>query len=297
MAVLTDGHAHLISVAEELGAAALREVLSAYREAWDASLAAGLPAPLLVDIGTGPEDLVPRQDAIRGAGQSEKDSGRPGVAGLADALGLAEALPFLRMTAGVWPSAEAVAVPNRALRELEAAISAHEASGGRVAAIGEGGLDYRHMNGSREAQIELFEGQIGIARRLGLPLVVHSREAFEDTRDILAAAGLEEPVVIHCFGYGPDEARAFLSLGCHVSFAGNLTYKRADALREACALVPAYRLLVETDAPYMNPEPRRGRPCTPLDVERTYAVASALRRIGPAELAEVVSRNARIIFG
>ncbi len=282
MVVYADCHAHLVSVAEELGGAALREVLAAYGDARDAALAAGRPAPLLVDVGTEPADLAARADLIARADLVGDGPGGP---------------PFLRMSAGVWPSAEALADPDRALRELEAAIAAHEASGGSVAAIGEGGLDYYHANGSREAQIELFEGQIALARRLGLPLVVHSREAFEDTRDILAAAGLDVPVLIHCFGYGPDEARAFLSLGCHISFAGNLTYKKADALREACALVPADRLLLETDAPYMNPEPRRGRPCTSLDVERTYAVAAKLRCLDTDELAEIVARNARTIFG
>ncbi|MBL8967785.1 MAG: TatD family hydrolase, partial [Spirochaetaceae bacterium] len=170
-------------------------------------------------------------------------------------------------------------------------------AGGRAAAVGECGLDYHHMDGSVEAQRRLFEGQIELAAAGGLPLVVHSREAFADTLAILAAARLSAPVVIHCFGYRLKEAEAFLELGCHVSFAGNFTYKKAADLREALAVVPAARLLLETDAPYMNPEPRRGRPSSPLDIARSYEAAAALRGVSPAELAATVASNVRAVFG
>jgi TatD DNase family protein len=201
------------------------------------------------------------------------------------------------MAAGVWPSAEALARPADALAALEASAAEAEALGSPVAAIGEGGLDYHHMNGERDAQIELFSGQIALAARMRLPLIVHSRDAFADTLAALSGARLSTPVIIHCFGYGPDEARAFLDLGCHLSFAGNLTYKKADALRAACALAPADRILVETDSPYMCPEPRRGRPCTPLDVGRTYAAAAAIRGVAAGELAGTVSANLAELLG
>ena len=105
------------------------------------------------------------------------------------------------------------------------------------------------------------------------------------------------PVLIHCFGYGPDEARAFLDLGCYLSFAGNLTFKKSDGLREACALVSEDRLLLETDAPFMNPMPNRGKPSSPADVERSYGFAASLRGVPVSSLAETVSRNARELFG
>jgi TatD DNase family protein len=104
-------------------------------------------------------------------------------------------------------------------------------------------------------------------------------------------------VVIHCFGYGPEEARAFLELGCWISFAGNLTYKGSEALRAALALVPDERLLLETDAPYMNPMPKRGKPSSPADIARTYALAAELRGVAVEDLAETVSRNAHRLFG
>lgn len=279
--VYTDSHAHLSSVAEELGPDALRELLDEYGRAAASAPGAGTEPPVLVDIGTEPDDLDARAALLGGAA-------RPS---------------FLRLTAGVWPSAERLASCAASLSALEAAVAAAGRAGLRVAAIGEGGLDYHHMNGPREAQAELFEGQLGLARRLGLPMIVHSREAFADTLDALksAAPGRGRPdsaaVIIHCFGYGPDEARAFLDAGCFLSFAGNLTYKGASALREACALVPPDRLLLETDAPYMNPMPLRGRPSSPRDVERTYAAAAALRGASVEELAQSVSRNARKLFG
>ena len=289
----TDSHAHLSSVAVELGEAALAGVLAAYARAWEAALPgipaaaaasrdpAGVagtlpPAPLLVDIGTEPEDFAQRR------------------ALLVRLAGGATLPPWLRMSLGVWPGREALAEPRTALERLSEAL---EAAGAEAAAIGECGLDYHHMDGSRAAQAELFEGQIGLARERGLALVVHSREAFEDTRDILRAARLASPVLVHCFGYGRKEAEAFLGLGAHLSFAGNLTYKKAEALREALAAVPAERLLLETDAPYMNPEPRRGRPSSPSDVVRSYEAAAALRGQAPEGLAASVAANARLLFG
>jgi TatD DNase family protein len=281
MFIYTDSHAHLSSVAEELGTDALRELLDEYGEAASSAERAGTVPPVLVDIGTEPDDLDARAALLGSAARSS----------------------FLRLTAGVWPSAERLASGPASLSALEAAIAAAGRAGLRVAAIGEGGLDYYHMNGPREAQAELFEGQLDLARRLGLPMIVHSREAFADTLAALesAALGRGRPeaaaVIIHCFGYGPDEARAFLDAGCFLSFAGNLTYKGAAALREACAQVPLDRLLLETDAPYMNPMPLRGRPSSPRDIERTYAAAASLRCAPVEELAQSVSRSARALFG
>jgi len=145
------------------------------------------------------------------------------------------------------------------------------------------------------AQAQLFESQLALASRLGLPMIVHSRDAASDTLSILRSSRLASPVLIHCFGYGPEEARAFLDLGCYISFAGNLTYKKSDALCEACVIVPADRLLLETDSPYMNPMPRRGEPCSPKDVERTYTFASRLRGVQAEDLAETVSANACVV--
>lgn len=289
-----DSHAHLPSVAEELGEEFLAGLLAGYARDWESSAANGdggsalpgaalpgaagpsAPAPLLVDIGTEPEDFAARR------------------ALLLRLSGGGTLPPYLRMSLGIWPGRAALADPRLALELLAAAL---EAAGGEAAALGECGLDYHHMEGSRSAQAALFEGQIAMAKDRGLALVVHSREAFEDTRDILRAARLSSPLLIHCFGYGPEEAEAFLGLGAYLSFAGNLTYKKAEALRAALALVPEERLLLETDAPYMNPEPRRGRPSSPADVARSYEAAAALRGSPLSGLAASVAANARLLFG
>jgi TatD DNase family protein len=153
------------------------------------------------------------------------------------------------------------------------------------------------MDGPAEAQERLFEGQLAIASRLGLPMIVHSRDAAPETLSTISRCRSSSPVIIHCFSYGPAEARAFLDSGCWLSFAGNITYKGSLGIREACALVPSDRLLLETDSPYMNPVPRRGESATPLDVGRSYALAAGLRGVSVAELADVVARNARSLFG
>jgi TatD DNase family protein len=265
--VYTDSHAHLGDLAPGEGGALLAGLLAAYGEAWAEE--GGAERPLLVDVGVEAGDFPPRFARL----------GRR---------------PFLRYSLGLWPGREALADPEASLAALARDL---EAAGEDAAAIGECGLDYHHMEAPKEAQAALFEGQIGLAREWGLPLIVHSREAFEDTRALLKARGEGLTVIIHCFGYGPAEVGPFLDLGCHISFAGNLTYKKAAPLREALALVPADRLLLETDAPYMNPEPGRGRPSSPLDVVRTYALAAELRGVAQHVLAATVAANARLIFG
>jgi TatD DNase family protein len=269
--VLVDSHAHLALLLEELGEEALDEVLARYGRAWDEASARGLAGPFVVDPGIDAEDLAQRRELLG-------------------------ALPFVRLAAGIWPSKEALADPAGSLSALRGALA--EAGGpAAIAAVGEGGLDYHHMNGSRAAQRELFEGLLDIAGELGRSMIVHSREAAADTLAVLGAARPSRPPVMHCFGYGVEEARAFLESGCFISFAGNLTYKSAVRLREACAFVPPDRLLLETDAPYMNPEPRRGRPSSPLDIGRTYEAAAAIRGVGLRELARTVAANARRLFG
>jgi TatD DNase family protein len=270
---LTDTHAHLTLVSEELGLEALDSVLNGYARSWEEA-SDGRNPPLLLDPGVDPRDLGQRIELLRRGGE----------------------LPlFIRLAAGIWPSAASLEAPDASLAALEASIAEASRSGARIAAIGECGLDYRHMEGGAEAQAYLFEAQIELASRLGLPIIVHSREAAADTLALVSRRSC--PAIIHCFGYGPDEARAFLDAECWVSFAGNLTYKGSDPLREACALVPSDRLLLETDSPYMSPMPRRGKPATPFDIERTYALAASLRGVSALELSDTVSRNAQALFG
>ena len=243
--VYTDTHAHLSLIARHPGEATLREALGAYADA-SCRQPAG-KGPLIVDPGVDADDFPSRKIKYGH-------------------------MDFVRLAAGIWPSAEALASPEAALAAL-----AGYAADPMCRAIGECGPDYHHMNGTKEIQCRLFEAQMELAALSGKPLIVHSRDASEDTARIIEAGHPGVPVIIHCFGYGPREAECFLALGCHISFAGNITYRTALPLREACLLVPQDRLLVETDAPYMNPLPRRGKPSTSLDIERTYQFIAELR--------------------
>jgi TatD DNase family protein len=138
---------------------------------------------------------------------------------------------------------------------------------GEPCAIGETGLDYHYFISSKEEQKAAFEKHIEIAEERTLPLIIHSRDSFEDTLSILKS--VKVPVVIHCFTYGPYEAEKFLENGFYVSFSGIATFKNAEKVREAAKIVPDDKILVETDSPYLAPLPFRGKRCEPLFVKQT----------------------------
>jgi TatD DNase family protein len=201
-------------------------------------------------------------------------------------------LPYVRLAAGIWPDAESMKDAENRISVLEEQVRLPD-----CVAVGECGLDYHWMNGSEQEQASLFYAQIELALKYGKPLLVHTREAHADTLALVKAAADRIPVIIHCFGYDSEEATAYLKAGCYLSFAGNITYRNADGLRRACLQTPESRLLLETDAPYMCPEPRRGRQSSPLDIGHTYAFAARLRGLPMAALAETVALNARQLFG
>jgi len=163
----------------------------------------------------------------------------------------------------------------------------------KVAAIGEAGLDYHYDNSPRDDQERGFRTHIAAARQTGLPLVIHARDADEDVALILEeeTARGSFPFVLHCFTGGPELARRGLALGGHVSFSGVVTFKNSDALRAIAKAVPLDRLLVETDAPYLAPEPLRGRTNEPANVVHTAARLAAARGMSEAEIAEATSEN------
>ena len=165
----------------------------------------------------------------------------------------------------------------------------------RVVAVGETGLDYHYDFSPRPVQREVFSAQLALAAELGLPVIVHSREAWQDTYRILRS-GLQTPAVMHCFGGDWGKARAFLDLGCYISLAGVVTFKGAAALVEVARKVPDDRLLLETDAPYLAPVPRRGRRNEPSYLHYTAAFVAELRGLAPERLAEITTANARAFF-
>ncbi|HTX01167.1 MAG TPA: TatD family hydrolase [Acidimicrobiales bacterium] len=177
-----------------------------------------------------------------------------------------------------------------------AAASAGGRLAGSVVGVGECGLDYYYEHSPREAQREVFAAQIRLATRLGLTLVVHTRDAWDETVEILEREGVPPSTIIHCFTGGPAQARRCLDLGAFLSFSGIVTFKNAVELREAARLCPADRLLVETDSPFLAPVPFRGKPNEPAHVAVVGEAVAMLRGVSAGELAETTRVNAERAF-
>ena len=163
----------------------------------------------------------------------------------------------------------------------------------KVVAIGEAGLDYFYKKGSPEAQAEGFRTHIEAARRTGLPLEIHTRDADQDTISILEDEHKKGafPALLHCYTGGPELAQRAVELGLYVSFTGVVTFKKNDALREIARAVPLDRILVETDSPYLAPEPYRGKTNEPSYVVHTAATLAALKGLTPEEFAQATTDN------
>lgn len=166
-----------------------------------------------------------------------------------------------------------------------------------VVAVGEAGLDYFYDHSPRDVQREAFAAQIQLAHERQLPLVIHSRDAWDDTFGVLDAEGTPTGTIFHCFTGGPDEARRCLDIGAHVSFSGIVTFASAADIQAAARLVPADRMLIETDAPYLAPVPHRGRPNQPAFVAHTAQFIADLRGVPVGEVASATDRGARSVFG
>ena len=235
--------------------------------------------------------LVERQDQVLANARAR------GVAGFlnistrqsewGDVLGAAERNADVWATVGVHPH-EADAHP-----DLGAAALVEAASHPRVIAIGECGLDYHYDNSERPAQRERFEAHIDAARQTGLPLVVHTRDAEEDTAEILERAVRAGGVtgVLHCFTGSADLARKALDLGFYISLSGIVTFKNATELQETARMLPSDRILVETDSPFLAPVPHRGQTCEPAFVADTAAFVASLRKEEPNALADATTAN------
>ncbi|HWE52434.1 MAG TPA: TatD family hydrolase [Bryobacteraceae bacterium] len=160
----------------------------------------------------------------------------------------------------------------------------------KVIAFGEIGLDYHYDFSPREVQREVFVTQLKLARELNLPIVIHTREAWADTMEILRRHG-SAPGIMHCFTGDPAQAQEALDLGLHLAFGGAVTFKTADQIRESARITPADRLLLETDAPYMAPVPHRGKRNEPAFMTGTAAKLAELRGATPEHIAAVTTAN------
>ena len=190
--------------------------------------------------------------------------------------------------------------PHNAHEELDVPVDeiVARASHPKVVAIGEAGLDYHYQKSPREAQAEGFRRHITAARITGLPLEIHTRDADDDTIAILEDEHAKGafPALLHCYTGGRALALKAVGLGLYVSFTGVITFKKSEALREVASLVPLDRLLVETDAPYLAPDPYRGKTNEPAYVVHTAAALARVKGVSDGELALATTANFHRLF-
>ncbi|MEW6324273.1 MAG: TatD family hydrolase [Nitrospirota bacterium] len=207
------------------------------------------------------------------------------------AIALAERHPHLYATVGIHPHDASTLTP--AAGAALAGLARHP----KVVAIGETGLDFYYGHSPREAQIEAFRLQLRLAQEAGRPVVVHSRDAKEETLRLLSESAPGAKGVLHCFTGDLDMAERAIELGFYISFSGIVTFKNAGPLRDVARALPIDRLLIETDCPFLAPEPHRGKRNEPAWVARVADTLAALR--APAELEQIrtaTSRNGEKLF-
>jgi TatD DNase family protein len=212
--------------------------------------------------------------------------------GMEASLALAERYEFLVTSVGLHPHDARYFTPETAARMRETA------SHPKVVAWGECGLDFYYDNSPRDEQRAAFREQVRVARDLGLPVIVHSRDAVAETHDILADELAPDGPggVYHCFSYDLAAARDAVALGMYVSFSGIVTFNTAAAIKEAAAELPLDRLLIETDCPFLAPVPHRGKRNEPLFVREVAAEIGRLRGLRVEEVAAATAANFRRLF-
>ena len=212
---------------------------------------------------------------------------------------VALAWPDIAFAIGVHPhQAGAVGDLTGATDGVESCVRAAAEGRRGTCAIGEIGLDYHYDFAPRETQVEVFRRQIALARDMGWPIVIHTREADEDTLDAIRAEGRGDVRgVFHCFTGDAAFARQALDLGFHVSFSGIVTFRNATAIREAAAIVPPDRLLVETDSPYLSPVPYRGRRNEPARVSQVIDTLADVRGVDRDNVIDATQRSYSRLFG
>ncbi len=259
-----------------------------------------------LDIGTKPEDLLERQAFL------DKT-----IAQIADGQISDRVRDFIYFSAGIWPEVEYIHNREESVNQLVAQIQRAAAEPDRdtlhrkIIAIGECGLDH-HWNPSGadgrseedfdsktyQGERELFEMQLELGKKLNLPVIIHSRDGFDDTLECVKNVGYNNGIM-HCYSYSIEEARKFLDLGWYISFSGSVTYTKKAKLEEMIALlqfIPEDRILCETDAPYLAPVPCRGQPNTPYLVQHVYEYIAAARKTSPEALSALVDENAKKLF-
>ncbi|MEC7909297.1 MAG: TatD family hydrolase [Actinomycetota bacterium] len=204
-----------------------------------------------------------------------------------EAIEKAKTLPDVWATAGVHPH-EA----RKGIEGIEDLLA-----DSNVVAVGEAGLDYHYDYSPREDQKKIFAEQIEMANKFNLPLVIHTREAWEETFNILDNEGVPESTVFHCFTGGTVEAKECLERGAYLSFSGIITFKKSESLREAASECPLNRAMIETDSPYLTPVPFRGKKNKPANVVLVGQELAYLQDKSPEEIALATTQNALDFYG
>jgi TatD DNase family protein len=218
------------------------------------------------------------------------------LAGNAGGIALSEKYDFIYAAVGFHPH-DAKHFTEEIFDKIKAwAWSTERVVQGKVVAIGEIGLDYHYDHSPREVQQEVFRRQLEFAGEADLPVVIHSREAEKDTLEILLQSGVKKGV-FHCFSGGREMAEKAMEMGFHISIAGPVTFKKAKDLHEIARLIPDTFLLIETDAPYLTPEPFRGKRNEPSYLVHTATAIAALRGVAPEDIARITTLNAKRLFG
>ncbi|MBR5933984.1 MAG: TatD family hydrolase [Treponema sp.] len=256
-----------------------------------------------LDIGTHCDDLLNRQKLVKETACSLENEIQKKV------------FDYIYFSAGIWPAPEAIKNRFNEMVQLENQIKDAENSSDdffkKICAVGECGLDH-HWNPSgadgrsendfdRElffGEAEMFEMQLNLAKKFNLPVIVHSRDAFEGTLECIKNVSYDNGI-IHCYSYGLEEAKAFLDRGWYLAFGGSVTYtKKAkmEQMKQLLRYVPKDRILLETDAPYLAPVPFRGQENTPLLIDNTYMFIAEILGLNPEELSLTVDNNIRRLF-
>lgn len=284
--MFTDSHTHILMTSNKVENA--KNMMSALKEEG---------FKFIMDIGTEPGDLKARVDCVKDISGGEIPS-------------------FIHFSAGLWPHTQTIANRDNALQILEDDIKiglnqACEASPNTpIFALGECGLD-RYWNGENAKMLneggtldvagekELFMEQLKMAKKYNLAVIIHSREAYQETLECIDKVGWHKGV-IHCYSYGETEAKTFLERGWFISFPGNITFAKTQlAIQKIKSLmlsIPRERLLLETDAPYISPVPLRGKPNTSLYIKHTYQKASEYLSLPIEELCDIVFKNCCKLF-
>lgn len=206
-------------------------------------------------------------------------------------IALAKQYDFIYAAAGVHPEESAE------LNEENFEWLCEQVKQEKVVAVGEIGLDYHWDEPERSIQKVWFERQIALARQVSLPMIIHSRDAAQDTLDIMKACKAEEAGgVIHCFSYGVEMAREYLNMGFYIGIGGVLTFKNAKKLKEVAGYVPLDRILLETDCPYMAPEPHRGKRNSSLYLPYVAEELAAIKGVDVGEVYQITRENGKQMY-